>query len=88
VLARRVFIGILVVFVDQVHEEYVDELLTSLQVYVLYYKGRMHPTTPFKCTGSLIPVHVSQQYARQYSRWHILSNILGISRVCCGMPYM
>jgi hypothetical protein len=30
VLARKVFIGILVVFVDQVHEEYMDELLTSL----------------------------------------------------------
>jgi hypothetical protein len=29
VLARRIFIGILVVFVDQVHEEYMDELLTS-----------------------------------------------------------
>jgi hypothetical protein len=28
-LARRVFIGILVVFEDQVHEEYMDELLTS-----------------------------------------------------------
>jgi hypothetical protein len=88
VLARRVFIGILVVFVDQVHEEYMDELLISLQVNMLHYKGIVHFTTPFQCTSSLIPVHVSQQYARQYSRWHILSNIMSISRVHCGMPCM
>jgi hypothetical protein len=88
VLTRRVFIGILVVFVDQVYEEYMDKLLTSLQVYVLHYKGTMRPTTPFQCTDSLIPVHVSQQYAWQYSWWHILSNILGISRSHCGMPFM
>jgi hypothetical protein len=47
VLARRVFIGVLVVFVDQVHEEYMDKLLTSFQVHMLHYKGIVHPTTPF-----------------------------------------
>jgi hypothetical protein len=85
VLARRVFIGGLVAFVDWVHEEYMDELLTSLQVHALHYKGTVSPTTPFQCTGSLISVHVSQQYTQQHSRWQILSNIPSISRVCCGL---
>jgi hypothetical protein len=53
VLARRVFIGILVVFMNQVHEEYMDKLLTSLQVYVLHYKGIVHPTTLFSVPAAL-----------------------------------
>ena len=47
VLVRRVFIGVLVLSMDQVHVEYMDKLLTPTQVHVLHYKGTVCPTTPF-----------------------------------------
>ena len=45
-LARRVFIGVSVLSMDQVHAEYMDKLLTPTQVHILNYMGTMHPTTP------------------------------------------
>ena len=57
-LVRRVFIGVLVLSMDQVHVEYTDKLLTPTQVYVLHYKDTVRPTTPFQCTDSLFPAHV------------------------------
>ena len=64
VLARRVFIGVLVVSMDQVHAQYTDKLLTPTQVHVLHYKGTVRPTTPFQCIDSLFPTRVKSQYTR------------------------
>ena len=47
VLAREVFIGVLMMFIDQVHTEYTDKLLTLTQVHVLHFKGTVYLTTPF-----------------------------------------
>ena len=64
VLARRVFIAVLTMSIDQAHVEYTDKLLTLTQVHVLHFKDTLHPTTPFQCTGSLFPAHVKLQYTR------------------------
>ena len=47
VLARRVFIGVSGMSMDQVHAEYTDKLLTPTQVHMLHYKGIVCPTTAF-----------------------------------------
>ena len=57
-LAGRIFIGVLVLSMDQVHAEYTDKLLTPTQVNVLHYKGTVRPNTPFQCTDGLFPAHV------------------------------
>ena len=46
-LARGVFIDVLTTSIDQVHAEYIDKLLTPIQVHVLHYKGIVRPITPF-----------------------------------------
>jgi hypothetical protein len=70
VLSRKVFIGILLLFVDQVHEEYMDELLTSLQVYVLHYTFLVYqqPYTS-ACEPIVCPPIFSVAYSLEYSEY-------------------